>query len=105
MFSVDSWDFTLTEILRENLWMYKISPKIFKILEKEVKQFYFGNQDICRMTIPELVDVSILMSQIYNERQSSEWFFGFLDFPFQGHLFLYLNTLFFPLAAESFSYH
>lgn len=39
--------------------MYKISPKTLQILEKEVAEFYFSNKDISRITVPELVDVSI----------------------------------------------
>lgn len=42
--------------------MYKINSKIFKILEKEVRDFYFRDRGISRITIPELIDVSIRKS-------------------------------------------
>ncbi|KAK7593086.1 hypothetical protein V9T40_007838 [Parthenolecanium corni] len=84
--AVNSWDFTLPEILRENLWMYKISPKTLQILEKEVAEFYFSNKDISRITVPELVD---LFSDIWY----IEWY-DVLNFqatrPNAQPLFLYL---------------
>ncbi len=52
------WDVPLVNIIREQLWMYKISPEVMDVLVEKVKSFYFGKKNHGRNTISQLVDVS-----------------------------------------------